>query len=65
MTVDDVIQRVAEIEARKSDDEMAHSEEDRLRKDVLEAIAEGAENARELAAAALETGAIDFARWCA
>ena len=47
------------------DDEMAHCEEDALRDAVLIAIAEGTSDAQELAAIALETGEIKFARWCA
>lgn len=47
------------------DDEAAHSEEDKLHRDVLFAIALGAADPSELAAEALKTGAIEFARWCA
>lgn len=48
------------------DDEMAHSEEDRMRESVLRAIADGrAIEPAKCAAAALESDQIDFARWCA
>jgi hypothetical protein len=67
MTVDEVLARVARIEAMKGDDEIAHGEEDTLPQDVLSAIAErrcvGAP--ADLAAAALKTLEIKFARWCA
>ncbi len=65
MTVDDVIQRVAEINAERNDDEMAHSDEDSLHQDVLVAISNGVDNAQELALEALKTLDISFARWCA
>jgi hypothetical protein len=57
--------RVKDIRRYSGDDGVAHSMEDGLREDVLQAIADGAENSRELAIAALETSQIDFARWCA
>jgi hypothetical protein len=65
MTVEDVEKRVVEIRQRAWDDEAAHSDEDSLRDDVLQTIADGAENARALALAVLETSKIDFSRWCA
>ncbi len=65
MTVDEVKERVRQIDASKGDDEGAHSMEDTLRADVLKAIADGAPNAAALAAEALKTMNIDFARWCA
>jgi hypothetical protein len=61
LTLELVRARVAEIAACRHDDEVAHSLEDKLRADVLRALAP-----REpLAAAALETETIDFSRWCA
>jgi hypothetical protein len=60
-----VLRRVEEIRRRRGDPEVAHTMEDELRADVLAAIADGAENPRELASAALETSKIEFARWCA
>ena len=67
MTVDDVRAKVAEIDAIKNDDERAHSMEDDLYADVLNDIAEGMSGrcAAALAAEALKTVRIDFARWCA
>lgn len=65
MTVNEIRARVEAIRALAWDDEAAHGREDELRADVLRAIAEGAPDAAALAAAALETGAIEFARWCA
>lgn len=65
VTVDAVNEAVTEIAACAGDDEGAHSYEDSIRDDVLRAIAAGAPNAAELAAAVLKTGEIDFARWCA
>jgi hypothetical protein len=65
MTVDEVRERVEKIRAMAGDDEAAHSEEDGLHQDVLAAIADGAEFAPALAAEALKTVDIDFARWCA
>lgn len=67
MTVEEVQQRVAEIHemAENEDYEMAHSYEDDLYRDVLEAIAGGATNDFELARAALVTADIEFSHWCA
>lgn len=65
MTVDDVKQRIEEIKALASDDEVAHSKEDSLRHAVLKAIAAGAPNAAGLASAVLLTSEIDFRRWYA
>ena len=65
MTVDEVITRVNEIAACAGDDEGAHSMEDKLRADVLRAIVAGADRPEALAAAALQTDVIEFARWCA
>jgi hypothetical protein len=47
------------------DDEAAHSMEDALRRDVLQAIANGSPDAVELARIALESESLIFARWCA
>jgi hypothetical protein len=43
--------------------EKAHIEQDELLKDVLSAIANGAEDAKGLAEKALEVFTIDFTRW--
>ncbi len=65
MTIQEARERLAEIEAIKGDDEAAHGAEDDFRHAVLEAIASGSDDAQELAAIALKTSDIDFARWCA
>lgn len=65
MTPEDVRRRTAEIRAiaARGDEEAAHGEEDRLHEDVLRAVAGGAEKAAELAAEALRTRKIAFARY--
>jgi hypothetical protein len=66
MTVDEVNQRVRDIEASRRDDEAAHSMEDDLWRDVLTAIACGmCDNPAACANAAIRTQEIEFARWCA
>jgi hypothetical protein len=65
MTVAEINERVQQIKDKASDPETAHSAEDQLHDDVLQAIADGADNPRELAAAALATLKIEFPRWCA
>lgn len=65
MNVEDVRARVEMIRALAYDGEAAHSDEDALREDVLRAIADGADDPAALAAAALITSEIRFARWCA
>ena len=66
MTREDIIKRIEHIEDIAGDDEMAHSEEDRLYQDVLESIAKGTcYNPQDAALLALSTEAIGFARWCA
>jgi CHASE3 domain sensor protein len=65
MTIEELAERIEEIRDLAGDDEVAHSSEDRLRHDVLVAIAAGCDNARELAALVLTTSDIEFARWCA
>ncbi|WP_459198739.1 hypothetical protein [Bacillus subtilis] len=64
MTREDVLNTVERIRKSAGDDEIAHSMEDSLYLNVLMAIATGAENASELAEAALNTQDIDFQRWC-
>lgn len=70
MTIAEARARVAEIRDAAGDDEAAHCMEDRLRTDALEAVV-GANTLQELndavviAAIALSTKRIDFARWCA
>ena len=53
------------IESVKGDDEAAHSYEDELWERVLVLISEGHPNAQRMAAQALRTKQIKFARWCA
>lgn len=65
MTPDEVIIRIKEIETLQFDDEVAHGREDDLYEDVLEAIAKGDPNAKELAEAVLKTKELKFSRWCA
>lgn len=65
ITAEDIARRLAAIHAVQDDDEVAHGETDRLHLDVLAAIAAGATDAPLLAAAALRTETLGFARWCA
>jgi len=66
LTVDQVKERVAKIVQIRSDDEAAHSEEDLLHFEVLQAIADGnCEDPAACAREALKTEEIEFSRWCA
>lgn len=65
MTIEEVKKRIDEIKMKAHDDEAAHGMEDSLREEVLEAIAFGAHNAKELAKIVLTTSEIEFSRWCA
>ena len=68
MTLKDIKDCIKAIEKTKWDDETAHSMEDDLHVEVLDAIASGTlkgDDAKEAAALALKTQDIDFARWCA
>lgn len=66
MTVEQVRKQVEFIKSVAEDDEAAHSYEDELHQQVIQAIAAGkCENPRELALEALATRNIKFARWCA
>jgi hypothetical protein len=65
LTVDRVREQVAYIAAIRQDDEVAHSEEDRLYRDVLKHIANGGPDAALLALEALKVEDIEFFRWCA
>jgi hypothetical protein len=65
MTEERALEELERIRAMAGDDESAHSAEDDFRAAVLMDIANGAPNAKELAAIALRTEEIDFARWCA
>lgn len=57
--------RLRLIESGKLDDEAAHSYEDDLHVEVLQAVAAGHPDAAVLAFEALKTRDIDFGRWCA
>ena len=65
MNIETIASRIAAIILMAGDDEAAHSEEDRLRHDVLIAIAAGADDPQALAELAVTTSYLDFARWCA
>ena len=65
VTNERALEELERIRAMADDDEAAHSAEDAFRAAVLADIANGADNAAELAAIALRTEEIDFARWCA
>lgn len=65
ITAEDIAHRLAAIHAVQNDDERAHGLADDLYRDVLTAIAAGAQDAQLLAAAALRVETLDFARWCA
>lgn len=65
MTKEEVKQELAKIVANEGDDEAQHAMEDDLRTAVLKHIAAGGEDAAELAALALTTENMNFARWCA
>jgi len=64
MTKNEVKKRVKDIKDSADDYESAHSMEDDLYQDVLNAIAEGAEDAAVLAKEALKTTKINFPRYC-
>lgn len=65
MTPEEVSARVEMIRRLADDPERAHSEEDRLRTDILRWLADEhwEREAAAVAKAALETSAIGFARW--
>jgi hypothetical protein len=68
LTTEIVVARVDAIRAVSGDPERAHAEEDRLWREVLEAIATDCFyglSPRNLARLALKTTTIDFERWCA
>ena len=64
-TPEDVQAWLAAIRNEITDDEAAHSDEDEMRRLVLEAIAAGHPRAAELARLALDSENLDFGRWCA
>ena len=67
LTMTEVLKRVEAIrKVAVNDDETAHSQEDTLHQDVLQAIADGrCDGPADCARAALETRSIEFSRWCA
>ena len=68
ITVEYVKARVEVIKTTIDDPEAAHELEDSLHEEVLEGIADGsvwAEDAADVASAALETKDLEFSRWCA
>lgn len=66
MTPKIVAARVEAIQAAKADTEVAHTLEDVLFQDVLQAIANGScREPRVCAAEAVKALTIDFQRWCA
>ena len=66
MTIDDVKKRLQDIRDNSNNDEGSHIREDRLRDDLLRAIADGKCNDPEACAKeALKSNRIDFSRWYA
>lgn len=65
MDEEEVKERVDLINKCKGDYEAAHDMEDELYIDVLKHIAEGGENAQQLAKEALKSQEIDFVRYTA
>lgn len=56
---------VKQISDERDDFEMAHDDEDNLYEAVLKEVVKGNPEARSMAAEALKTKLIDFARYCA
>lgn len=66
MTPEQVREQVEHIRVNAHiDPEARHCEQDTVYIDVLQAIADGADNPRELAAEAVKIDDIDFPRWYA
>ena len=65
MNLEDVKKAVLDIDARKGDDESAHSAEDDLHQNVLREVAICNPESIEMAKEALKTLDIKFSRWCA
>lgn len=66
MKVEDVtkgIEKLKEIASGINGDPNGHMEEDWLRDQVLQAIADGADNPQELAKEVLKTADVKFSRW--
>ena len=65
MTLDEVKERVRSVRNAAGDSEAAHLMEDNLYFEVLQHIANGGDNAQELAAEAIKAQDIDYVRWYA
>jgi len=65
MDLQTVVDRVKEVSDHSRNDEYAHELEDDLYKEVLSAIANGAENPSGLAREVLKTKDLAFSRWYA
>lgn len=66
LTLNTVKERVEKVRKMSGDDEGAHSEEDKLHVDVLQAIAFGTcDDPQACAMESLKTLDIEFSRWCA
>lgn len=63
MSPEEVRQRVKAIDEIADDVELAHAAEDKLHRDVLRAIADGAAKPRELALAAIATQHLGLDRY--
>lgn len=68
MTLDEVCRRadtITRLAGADCDAEGVHSMEDDLYRDVLRAIASGADDAQALAAEAVRVADVEYPRWCA
>jgi len=65
MIKEEILQAIQEIRDKRWDDEVAHSNEDALRRAFIETIAKRQDELGELARLVLSTSEIEFARWCA
>ena len=63
MTIEDIEKEIEHIKECRYDNEIAHILEDKLWQKALEQIAEGDENAQEIAKAVLKTKDVSFVRW--
>jgi len=63
MDIKEIRKKIKEIPL--DDAEYAHRDEDKLRDDVLKAIARGVDNPKALAREVLKTSNIKFSRWYA
>lgn len=65
MTTEEAVAYLERLKASMHDSESAHGMEDALKEEILEAIANGAENYLELARIGVEATNLDFTRWYA